>query len=343
MILITGGAGFLAAHLAERLRDERLPVRLFDRGECPAWAPRHGAEYVRGDIRDPDAIGTALEGIDAVVHTAFASPREREEVIRSVNVDGTRALCEQAVARGVRRLVMVSSTIVEKPPRAHPFLPSSPLSRLDRYRISRVEAEQIITAAAGQGLSVAMVRPKTFLGPGRVSAFALLFESIRSGQPILVLGSGQNRYQLLDVRDLAEGIRRLTAGDASGVFHLGAREFGTVREDLQGLVAHARSGSRLVHLSSRPARAAIRAIELAGIEPPSEWHVMSARELDCIVDLARAERELEWRPERSNIQALKEAYDWYIASLLNPTRSRSQPLVPAMHRAFKGITRLFPH
>ena len=336
-VLITGGAGFLGLHLADRFQREGMDVRLFDLAECPDWAREAGMEYVRGDVRDPAAIAAALAGIDAVIHAAFASPRQTRKVIDSVNGEGSRLLCAEALARGVGRLILISSTIVLQPRRVHPLFRNSPLTRLDLYRASRVAAEQIVAEYEEKGLSVAIVRPKTFIGPGRVSAFALIFECIRHGKPVPVLGNGRNRYQLLDVRDMAEGVRLLVTSSAAGVFFFGARDFRTVREDLQALLAHARTGARLRYVPERLARVALRGIELANIVPLSEWHHMSAYGEDSVVDISRAEYELGWRPERSNAQALVEVYDWYVASVTNTGTARTTHPVPLMHRALKGL------
>lgn len=341
-VLITGGGGFLGTHLAARFRREGVAVRLFDRARCPDWAHEPGLEYMGGDVRDPAAVAAALEGIDGVIHAAFASPRESPAVIRSVNVEGTRNLCAGALARGVRRFVSISSTIVLRPAPAHSLLRSSPLSRVGHYRASRVEAEGVVAEWGSRGLSAAIVRPKTFLGPGRVSAFALLFECIRLGRPVPVLGSGGNRYQLLDSRDLAEGIRRLECAEPEGLFSFGAREFSTVREDLQALLDHARTGARLRHIPGWIARAGLRGMELANIVPLAEWHYMSARGEDSVVDISRAEKELGWRPARSNAQALVEAFDWYVASVTTTGAARGTHPVPLAHRALKGLHWILP-
>lgn len=341
-ILITGGGGFLGAHLATRFRRDDGCVRLFDLVERPGWACEPGIEYKYGDIRDPAAVATALKEVDMVVHAAFASPHQSAEVIHSVNVEGTRNLCENALARGVRRLILISSTIVLKPRRVHPLFPNSPLTRIDLYRASRATAESVVAEYRSKGLSVAIVRPKTFIGPGRVSAFAILFERIRLGQSIPVFGNGQNRYQLLDIRDMAEGIRLLEAPDAGGVFFFGARGFRTVREDFQTLLDHARTGARLQFIPGRIARVVLRGMELANIVPLSEWHYMSAYGEDSVVDISRAEQELGWRPERSNAQALMEAYDWYVGTMTATGTAGSTHAVPLVHQALKRLSWILP-
>jgi nucleoside-diphosphate-sugar epimerase len=341
-VLITGGAGFLGSHLADRFQSAGVHVRLFDLTDRPSWARVPGIEYVRGDIRDPTSAAAALGGVDAVVHAAFASPRQSGDGIRNVNVGGTQNLCAGAFAEGVRHFILVSSTIVLKPRRVHPVFRNSPLTQLDLYRASRVEAERIVAKYQCRGLPVAIVRPKTFVGPGRVSAFAIIFERIRLGQTVPVLGSGQNRYQLLDIRDMAEGIRLLEGAAAQGVFYFGARDFRTVREDLQALVDHARTEARLQFIPGRIARVALRGVELANIVPLSEWHHMSAYGEDSVVDISRAEQELGWRSERSNAQALREAYDWYIKSMTTTGSARRTHPVPFVHQALKRLSWILP-
>lgn len=340
-VLITGGAGFLGSHLADGFRRKGVRVRLFDWAEDPGWVRALGLEYIRGDIRDPEAVKGALEGVQTVVHAAFASPRESREVIRSVNVEGTRNLCARALALGIRRLILISSTIVHKPRRVHPLFRNSPLTRLDLYRSSRVEAEGIVVEAGRRGLSVAIVRPKTFIGPGGVGAFAIIFELIRLGRAVPVLGDGRNRYQLLDVRDMAEGIHLLEESNAEGMFFFGARDFRTIRDDLQALLDHAGTGAWLRFIPGWIGRMALRGMELSNLVPLSEWHSMSARGEDSIVDISRAERELGWQPERSNAEALIEAYGWYVTSVMTTGAVRGRP-IPLSHRILKGFSWFLP-
>jgi nucleoside-diphosphate-sugar epimerase len=339
--LITGGAGFLGGHLANRLRQDGLRVRLLDLAE-PLKSLGGDVEYVRGDVRNPGLLATVVHDVDAVIHAAFASSRLPVEGLYSVNVEGTRAVCATAVAHGVRRLILISSTIVLRPRRRHPLLTGAPLSRLDLYRVTRAEAERIAAECGAQGVSVAVVRPKTFLGPDRVGAFAILFELIRRGRVVPVLGNGRNRYQLLAVGDLTDGIQRLLASDSQGVFHFGACEFGTVRDDLQTLVDHAGTGARLRFVPGALARAAFRAIELVGMTPLAEWHYMSARGEDSIVDTRRAEEELAWRARESNATALVAAYDWYQATLAVGGEARTTHPVTRAHRVLERLTWMLP-
>ena len=336
-ILITGGAGFLGAHMVKALLDAGKTVRVLDVAPPPAWASQ--VDYVQGGVCDVDTVRCAVHGVESVIHAAFASPRQSPRALRTVNVEGTRVVYEAARDAGVARFVLISSTIVERPPRRHPCLPGSGLSRLDDYRACRAEAETWLLGQAGP--LVAAVRPKTFLGPGKVGAFAMMFDAVRRGDTVPVLGSGANRYQLLDIRDMAEGVRLLEGGRDSGIFHFGAEIFGTVRQDLQALIDAAGSGARLRFLPGTLAKTALRGIELAGLTPLSEWHYFSAAGRDSVADIRRAQEILGWHPLRSNAQALAEAYDAYSVAMRAAGRVETTHPIPLSHKVLRGVFRLF--
>jgi nucleoside-diphosphate-sugar epimerase len=173
-----------------------------------------------------------------------------------------------------------------------------------------------------RGLDCVILRPKTFVGPERLGVFEILFDWIRDGRRIYVLGDGSNRYQLLAVEDLVEAILLAARKRAAGgqTLNIGAAEFGTVRSDLQALIDHAGSSSRITPIPVRPAEVTLRALELARLSPLAEWHYRTAHR-DSFVDVSRAERVLGWTPRRSNAEALIETYDWYLAHRGEATRA----------------------
>lgn len=333
-VLVTGGAGFLGEHVARHLVAGGAEVRLLDRAPPSPWEAAIGAERVNGDVRDDACVRRATRGADVVVHAAFAPPQAGMDVLREVNVGGTRSVCAAAVAAGASRLVLVSSTIVEEAARSSGLLRRSSLARLNAYRATRAEAEAVSAGYAGD-LQVSIVRPKTFLGPGRVGAFAMVFDAVRRGAAVVIPGRGDNRYQLLDARDLAAGLRLLAVDGGAGLYHFGASDYATTAADLRALIDHAGTGARLVSIAPSAVRAGLRAFELAGMAPLSHWYQCAARGRDFVVDTGRARSELGWVPARSNARSLADAYDWYetrqAAGLGAPT---THP-VPRGHRVLR--------
>ena len=239
---------------------------------------------------------------------------ESRESIHSVNVDGAAVTLVAGLEAGVGRAVLISSTAVYGVPKHHPLREDAPLVGVGHYGESKIEAERVARRAGRRGLEVVILRPKTFIGPERLGVFEILFDWIREGRRIPILGDGSNRYQLLAVEDLVEATVSAGTADVAGeTFNVGATEFGTVRSDLEGLIAHAGSGSRLRPVPARPAEVALRGLELARLSPLAEWHYRTAHR-DSYVDVSKAQKLLGFKPRLSNAQALCETYDWYLAN-----------------------------
>jgi nucleoside-diphosphate-sugar epimerase len=338
---ISGGAGFLGLHLARRLLAEGHGVRSLDLVPLGEPELERDLEELRGDVRDPAAAGRLTEGADVLVHAAAVLPiRGSGSEIRSVNVAGTATLL--AAARGARvgRMILVSSTAVYGIPETHPIDEDSPLHGVGDYGRSKIEAEDVAWRFAHRGLDVVVLRPKTFIGPERLGVFEILFDWIREGRRIPILGDGSNRYQLLAVEDLVEAILLAArAPVAAETLNVGATEFGTVRSDLEALISHAGSSSRLRPVPARPAELALRALELARLSPLAEWHYKTAHR-DSYVDVSKAQRLLGWQPRYSNAEALIRTYDWYLANRGQMAAAGTTHRVPWNQRALGVLKRL---
>ncbi|MDX6435274.1 MAG: hypothetical protein QOK34_108 [Gaiellaceae bacterium] len=310
---ISGGAGFLGLHLARRLLADGHQVRTLDVVPLDDPGLEAAVEELRGDVRDRDAVARLVAGSDVVVHAAAALPiQASRNTIRSVNVGGTENVLRASDEAGVRRVVFISSTAVYGVPEKHPIEEDDPLVGVGWYGESKIDAEGLCRVAA---VETTIVRPKTFIGPERLGVFEILFDWIREGRRIYTLGKGNNRYQLLAVEDLVDAIVR--AGQepkaARETFNIGATEFDTVRADLQGLIDHAGSASRLRPVPVKPAEIALRGLELLRVSPLAEWHYKTAHR-DSFVDVTKAQSLLGWEPRLSNRDALIETYDWYLAN-----------------------------
>jgi nucleoside-diphosphate-sugar epimerase len=313
LVAVSGGAGFLGLHLARVLLARGDGVRSLDVVPLDDALLAAGVDEVRGDVRDSAAARRLVAGAEIVVHAAAALPIQgAAAAIRSVNVDGTANVLAAAFEAGVRRVVFVSSTAVYGVPDHHPIRESDALVGVGPYGGSKIEAEAVCRAFGVRGLEVVVVRPKTFLGPERLGVFEILFDWVREGRRIPILGDGANRYQLLAVEDLVDALIRCFGAPAAGVaLNVGAARFGTVRDDLEALCAHAGSGSRLLPVPPRAAEVVLRGLELARLSPLAEWHYRTAHR-DSYVAIDRACEVLGWEPRLSNAETLCATYDWYL-------------------------------
>jgi nucleoside-diphosphate-sugar epimerase len=313
-VSISGGAGFLGLHLARRLLADGAAVRTLDVAPLDDALLETGVEELHGDIRDERDAHALVRASDVLVHAAAALPiQSSRATIRSVNVEGTAVVLAAALQEGVRRVVLISSTAVYGVPERHPILEDDPLIGVGWYGQSKIDAEHLCAEFGRRGLEIVIVRPKTFLGPERLGVFEILFDWMREGRRIPILGDGANRYQLLAVEDLVDAVVRCFDGPVVGeALNVGAASFGTVRGDLQALIAHVGSGSRLWSVPARPAEVALRALELARLSPLAEWHYRTAHK-DSFVSIAKARALLGWEPALTNAETLRATYDWYLA------------------------------
>jgi nucleoside-diphosphate-sugar epimerase len=342
LVAISGGAGFLGLHLTRRLRADGYAVRTLDVVPLDvAEVAASGVEEIVGDVRDEGAVRRLVAGADLLVHAAAALPIQASRAgIRAVNVDGTATALAAAREAGVRRVIFVSSTAVYGVPDRHPIREGDPLVGVGAYGESKIEAEKLCRAFGLRGLETVILRPKTFLGPERLGVFEILFDWVREGRRVPILGNGSNRYQLLAVDDLVAAVVRCFDAPVAGeTLNLGAARFGTVREDLDLLCTHAESGARLLPVPARPAELVLRALELGRLSPLAEWHYRTAHR-DSYVAIEKARRLLGWEPRFSNAEALRSTYDWYLANRDRLGTAGTTHRVPWDQRALGLLKRL---
>lgn len=312
--LITGGAGFLGINLCRHLLERGYRVRSLDIAPFD-YPERNAVDAQQGDIRDPAAVERAMSGVDMVVHCAAALPRSSRRDIFSTDVDGTRILLDCALRQGIQRFVFISSTSVYGIPKHHPIYETDPVIGVGPYGTAKIRAERLCLDYRARGLCVPILRPKTFVGPERLGAFELLYDWAYCGRNFPVLGPGGNRYQLLDVEDLCEVIHLCTTLDLSVVndtYNVGAKEFGTMRDNVQAVLDRAGHGKRVVGLPLAPAILALKVLGWLQLSPLYAWIYETAAR-DSYVSIDRLKSRLGFEPRLDNRAALLRNYDWYAA------------------------------
>lgn len=307
--LITGGAGCLGRALCGELTARGVSVRLFDRR--PPTDFGGGAELVRGDVTHASEIDAAIAGCDVVYNLVALQPCSRaDDQFWRVNVDGTQHLLDAARRHRVGHVVHLSSSIVYGVPGRLPFHEDDPVAPIGRYGESKVEAERRCQLARRAGLSVSVIRPRVIMGPGRLGLMSILFDWVRAGKRIYMIGRGDNRFQMIAAADLARACLAAAERRANDTFNVGSDAVQPVGEVIAALARHAGTGARPTPLPALLARVPLRLLDRAGLAPLTAEHYLFA-DKNFVLDTRRAKRVLGWRPLHSDTEALLAAYDWY--------------------------------
>lgn len=331
-IMITGVAGVLGSNLVSYLLKHGIrDIIGIDIAERP-FIGKEIITFQACDLSEQPQLGQLLEGVDIVVHCASAAPSFSDREIVEVNVTGTRSLLEAAKTASVARFIHISSTAVYGIPDHAPVLESDEVQPYhDAYNRSKIAAEAECLAFRDKGLVVPILRPRTFLGPGRMGTFAMLNDWASSGHGFPMLGHGQNRYQFLDVEDLCQAILLCIdrADDiVNDTFNVGAEEFGTIQEDYQAVLDRAGYGKKILPLPAEPIIMALGLLEKLRLSPLYA-RLYKKLQIDYFVSIEKAKTQLGFQPQYSNAETLIRCYDWYVANKgMHPTSSGRSNSLP---------------
>jgi 3beta-hydroxy-Delta5-steroid dehydrogenase / steroid Delta-isomerase len=345
-VLVTGGSGFVGANLVTTLLDQGYQVRSFDRAPSPLPA-QPGLEVMQGDICDRDIVAGAVAGIDTIFHTAAlielmggaSVTDEYRQRSFAVNVEGTKNLVHAAQAAGVKRFVYTASNSVVmggKPiANGDETLPYTDRFA-DLYTETKVVAERFVLSQNGiDGLLTCSIRPSGIWGRGDQTMFRKVFESVLAGHVKVLVGRKSARLDNSYVHNLIHGFilaaQHLTpGGTAPGqAYFINDAEPVNMFEFARPVVAAC--GRKLPRL--RVSGAMVRAAMLGwqrlhfrfGIRAPMlEPLAVERLYLDNYFSVAKATRDLGYRPLFTTEQAMVECLPYYI-ELFEQMKAEAHP------------------
>lgn len=326
-ILITGGTGMLGSRIARLALSAGHQVRVTYQPGDPLTALEglEPLEHRPADLLDPRALDRAVEGVEAVIHTAAMVSFQPGDYARqmAVNVDGTRGLIAAARRAGVRRLVHTSTVnTLGIPPAGSVGDESTPFD-WQRYRLGYMDskrgAESLVLEAAAMGdadggLDCVCALPGTFFGPGDVnenaSSYIMVVQRLRGRWVALPGGTS-----VVHVDDVARGhLLALERGRRGERYILGGEpvSYAELNTFIAEVLGHG-SGRRGLVVPAWPLLQAGRVSswlrDNARLPLPLTEGLVVAGCAEQYYSSARAERELGWsfRPWR---EAIRDAVAW---------------------------------
>jgi UDP-glucose 4-epimerase len=273
--LITGGAGFIGSHLAERLVGQGQRVTVLDdlstgRAENLAGLRgREGFEFVRGSVEEDATVNLLVSQCDGVFHLASAVGVQLivDEPVRTIRttIHGTEVVLEAAHRFGRPTLITSSSEVYGKGARV-PFAEDDDVvmgpTRHNRwcYAYSKAIDEFLGLAYHRQyGLPATIVRLFNTVGPRQVGQYGMVLprfvEAALAGRPLQVYGDGRQTRCFCHVSDVVEALVKLTATPAAtgNVFNLGSDQETSINDLAKRVIDLTGSKSEIEHLTYQQA------------------------------------------------------------------------------------------
>lgn len=250
-ILVTGGTGFLGAHVVPLLREAGHRVRVLGRTAPPAaWEEgQRPVEFVQADLANREAVRAALVGVEAVYHLAGLVSFRQEDgrKMYALHVDCTRQLLEEIKAQRSSPRVILASTsgtiAVSKTQRIGSEADDYPLETVGRwpYYLSKIYEEKLaLEFCRRHQIPLVVLNPSLLLGPGdtRLSSTWTVAKFLQRDIPAMPNGG----ISFVDVRDAAQAaVRALSEGELYGRHLMGVnmsmRDFFSRLERLSGVPA----------------------------------------------------------------------------------------------------------
>jgi dihydroflavonol-4-reductase len=305
--LVTGGTGFLGAHLVRALRAREHEVVVLARSEnTPEFADDRGVVVRRGDVLDAASVRDAATGCVGAFHAAGHVSRKLEdaEELHRVHVEGTKITLDACKGAGVKRVVVVSSSgtvaVSEDPDHVATETDETPITLIARWPYYRAKlfAERAALEKNSAGFEVVSVNPTLLLGPGDTRGSST--EDVRLFLEKKIPAIPPGGMSLVDVRDAAEAtVLAMDKGEPGARYLLGSgnmtlREFFAKLERVSGVRGPWLPMPRAPELAKLGAKAVKDFAKKVGFNVDVDPVSLDMAQFYWYLDASRAEKVLGW-------------------------------------------------
>ncbi|MCS3466455.1 nucleoside-diphosphate-sugar epimerase [Pseudomonas sp. JUb42] len=322
-ILVTGASGFVGGRFARFALEQGLSVRVNGRrAQSVEHLVRRGAEFIPGDLTDPELVRELCHDVEAVVHCAGAvGVWGRKQDFMLGNVQVTENIVEGCLKQRVRRLVHLSSPSIYFDGHSHLNIKEDQVPRRfnNHYAATKYLAEQKVFGAMEFGLEVIALRPRFVTGAGDTSIFPRLLNMQRKKR-LSIVGNGLNKVDFTSMQNLNEAMLSslLAMGSALGKAYNISNGTPVPLWDAVNYVMRRMQVPQVTRYRSYGLAYSAAALNEAACmlwpgrpEPTLSRLGMQVMSKDFTLDISRARHYLEYEPKVSLWTALDEFCAWW--------------------------------
>ena len=334
--IVTGGSGYFGSLLVEQLIDQGWRVKNIDINKPDKLL--ENSEFIKCDVRNLSEMNSVFDDVHTIFHNVALVPITKSKDYVNTNLYGTKNVIEMAIKSKVNSFVYTSSSAVYGAPKTNPVSENDMPCPAETYGKSKLDAEFLCSTYSSK-INVSIIRPRTILGHGRLGIFQILFDWIMKGWNIPILGRGDNIYQFVHADDLAKACILSSESNGLNFYNVGAENYCSMRETLEGLCDYAQTGSKVISLPKSAFENLMNIASFLKVSPLGGYHsLIYGRSL--YFDTSKTSEELGWHSEYSNEEAIIDSYKYYKNNISNFSNQLSINKSPHSLPMKQGVLKL---
>ena len=341
--LVTGSSGYIGSEIVKKLFSMGEDVIGIDIIEDLEISKK--CNFFKVDICNYDNLKSIpeLKSVKCVHHNAAMVPLTRSiKNFYKSNVEGTKNILKICHMYNINHLSHMSSSAIFGSPDKNNNISYSEYNPTGEYGYTKYLAEIAVLEFMKKKIinSCSIIRPRPVIGGGRLGIFEILFDWVKEGKKIPIIGNGDNIFQFSNVEDLVDVSIETASKKINGFFNIGNKDKTTLKEDLENFFLAVESKSKVFCLNKNLAVLTLSAVDKLNLSPLSKWHYMSYS-WNFHYDQEDNFNRLNWRPKKNNVDLLINSYNWYLENFDKIENNQSPHRKKINQKILKIIKKIF--
>ena len=310
-ICITGGAGFFGEILKKEFVKKGYLCVSIDLEKD--YYNHDNFVSIQGDIRNIELLNEICSSHDfiAIFHCAaiLGHDAKDKDFLWTSNVDGTQNIVEIARKYSIPKIIFTSSNCLWGENLNRPVIENDTPHPVEIYGESKLEAEKILLKNKDHVDSV-IFRCPTIIDEGRLGLLAILFEFIKEGRKVWVVGKGDNLYQFIYAKDLVNAFKLALNFNGTEVFNIGSDNVVGLRDAYNYVIKKSGTKAKVASLPEKLSKFGMKLAYKLNISPLGPYHYKMINE-SFIFDTTKIKNILKWMPTLTNEEMLYKSYKYF--------------------------------